>query len=67
MMKAYLLVANWLFSLLLLTYNGDNLIVTFSVMLYFAASCMLVNRYKQEVFDFVDKMDKKFERFVSRK
>lgn len=58
-MKAKLIIANWLFSLLLLTYNGDNLILTLAVATYFCIACALINQNHTEVEKEVNRMEKR--------
>ncbi|MDU1892240.1 MAG: hypothetical protein E6767_16270 [Dysgonomonas sp.] len=43
-MKANLIIVNWLLSFLMLAYNGNSLILTFIVGLYFILSCSLTLR-----------------------
>ncbi|GEM_PF-3752466 len=48
-MKYRLLILNWLFALLLLTYNGDSLILTFVVFAYFALCTFTLIRNQRGV------------------
>lgn len=58
-MKTKLIIANWLFSLLLLTYNGDSLILTLITAAYFCFSCVLLNRNDEAVEKEVERINRK--------
>lgn len=48
-MKYRLIILNWLFALLLLTYNGCSLILTLVVFVYFALSSFTLIRNQRGV------------------
>jgi len=63
-MKTYLIIANWLFAFVLLTYNGDSLILVLLAATYFSVSCLLLNRYSRQIHKLINKMNDKIERFL---
>lgn len=57
-MKAHLIIVNWLFSLLLLTYAGENVIVTAIILLWFFLACVLLNTNRKAVYRKLLKMNR---------
>ena len=64
-MKVCLIIVNWLFSFVLLTYNGDSLILAFFVVAYFSVACMLLNKYNRQVYKLLDRMNSRIDNLLS--
>lgn len=65
MMKVCLIIANWLFSFILLTYNGDSLMLVFFVVVYFSVACLLLNKYSRQVNEVLNRMNDRIDRILS--
>lgn len=65
-MKSQLIIANWLLSFLFLAYNGDSIILTFLVVVYFSLASYLLIHYKQKIVKEIAKMDRKISHLISR-
>lgn len=65
-MKSQLIIVNWLLSLLLLTYNGNSLILTFIVASNFSLACYLLLHNKKNIAAEIKRMDRKIDRLIRK-
>lgn len=57
-MKAKLIIANWLFAWVPLSYAGNDVIIAAIVAGWFGLACYLLNKHKKATFQEVEKFNK---------
>lgn len=65
-MKIYLIILNWLFGWVLLTYNGDDPVIAFIMVGWFGFATWLLNRNRKEVDKALKKFEKKMDQIINK-
>lgn len=65
-MKSRLILANWLLSVLLITYDGDSIILTLLAASYFSLACYLLVRCKKDIAVEIKKMEHALDALINR-
>jgi hypothetical protein len=65
-MRAKLIIAVWLVSLCLLTYTGEDLVMTFVLVSIFCYTSYLINKYSDEVSKEADKVNKWVDKQINK-